>query len=173
MENQELQTTRNQSIVTIGDWIITMILMCIPFVNFIMLLVWAFSAGTPVSKANWAKATLIFMLIGFVLVILFWGSHRRTTLKQYVDTRKLQIMILRSSVLISLFEPISYNYRISFFPRLPVDFHEIGMSPSVGLPLFLIQGGFQAVQHHTVIRRGKIKIHIIVALTHARVPVMV
>lgn len=41
MENQELQTTRNQSIVTIGDWIITMILMCIPFVNFIMLLVWA------------------------------------------------------------------------------------------------------------------------------------
>ena len=27
MENQELQTTRNQSIVTIGDWIITMILM--------------------------------------------------------------------------------------------------------------------------------------------------
>ena len=70
MENQELQTTRNQSIVTIGDWIITMILMCIPFVNFIML----FSAGTPVSKANWAKATLIFMLIGFVLVILFWGA---------------------------------------------------------------------------------------------------
>ena len=68
MENQELQTTRNQSIVTIGDWIITMILMCI------MLLVWAFSAGTPVSKANWAKATLIFMLIGFVLVILFWGA---------------------------------------------------------------------------------------------------
>ena len=43
-------------------------------VNFIMLLVWAFSAGTPVSKANWAKATLIFMLIGFVLVILFWGA---------------------------------------------------------------------------------------------------
>ena len=74
MENQELQTTRNQSIVTIGDWIITMILMCIPFVNFIMLLVWAFSDGTPVSKANWAKATLIFMLIGFVLVILFWGA---------------------------------------------------------------------------------------------------
>ena len=49
-------------------------MMCIHFVIFIMLLVWAFSAGTPVSKANWAKATLIFMLIGFVLVILFWGS---------------------------------------------------------------------------------------------------
>lgn len=89
MENQELQTTRNQSIVTIGDWIITMILMCIPFVNFIMLLVWAFSAGTPVSKANWAKATLIFMLIGFVLVSCF-GEPSRTTLKQYVDTLKFK-----------------------------------------------------------------------------------
>ena len=44
------------------------------FVNFIMLLFLAFSACTPVSKANWAKATLIFMLIGFVLVILFWGA---------------------------------------------------------------------------------------------------
>ena len=54
MENQELQTTRNQSIVTIGDWIITMILLCIPFVIFIMLFVWAFRAGTPVCKANWA-----------------------------------------------------------------------------------------------------------------------
>ena len=61
-------------VLSILNCIITMILMCIPFVNFIMLLVWAFSAGTPVSKANWAKATLIFMLIGFVLVILFWGG---------------------------------------------------------------------------------------------------
>ena len=74
MENQELQTTRNQSIVTIGDWIITMILMCIPFVNFIMLLVCGFCDGTRVIKANWAQATLFFMLIGFVLVILFWGA---------------------------------------------------------------------------------------------------
>ena len=74
MENQEQMTNRNQSVVTIGDWIITMILMCIPLVNFIMLLVWAFSNSTPVSKANWAKASLIFMVIGFVLLILFWGS---------------------------------------------------------------------------------------------------
>ena len=85
MENQELQTTRNQSIVTIGDWIITMILMCIPFVNFIMLLVWAFSAGTPVSKSySYLYADRI--CIGDPVL----GSHRRTTLKQYVDTLKFK-----------------------------------------------------------------------------------
>ncbi len=74
MDNQEQQVVRNQSVVTIGDWIITMILMCIPIVNFILLLVWAFSASTPVSKANWAKASLIFILIGLILCILFWGA---------------------------------------------------------------------------------------------------
>ena len=74
MDNQEQQVVRNQSVVTIGDWIITMILMCIPIVNFILLLVWAFSASTPVSKANWAKASLIFILIGLILCIRFWGA---------------------------------------------------------------------------------------------------
>lgn len=73
METLE-QTQKNQSVVSIGDWIVTMILMCIPLVNFIMLLVWAFSSSTPVSKANWAKASLIFMIIGIVFVILFWGA---------------------------------------------------------------------------------------------------
>lgn len=74
MEVQEQVNGRNHSVVTIGDWVITMILMCIPVVNFIMLLVWAFGGGTPASKANWAKASLIFMVIGLLLTLLFWGS---------------------------------------------------------------------------------------------------
>ena len=63
--------------VTVGNWLLTYLLMCIPFVNIIMLFVWAFSSNTPVSKANWAKASLIWMLImiGFYifLVILILG----------------------------------------------------------------------------------------------------
>ncbi|MDR0575031.1 MAG: hypothetical protein LBG96_13595 [Tannerella sp.] len=65
---------KNQSVVTIGDWIITYILMVIPLVNMIMLFVWAFGANTPESKANWAKATLIIYLISIMLVICFWGA---------------------------------------------------------------------------------------------------
>ena len=65
---------KNTSTVSTGDWIVTLLLMCIPFVNFIMLFVWAFGSSTPVSKANWAKAQLIFMLIGIILLILFYGS---------------------------------------------------------------------------------------------------
>jgi len=65
---------KNQSVVTIGDWIITFLLTAIPLVGFIMLFVWAFGNNTAESKANWAKAALIWYLISIVLVFLFWGS---------------------------------------------------------------------------------------------------
>lgn len=65
---------KNQSVVSVGDWVITFLLMMIPLVNFIMLFVWAFGSNTAESKANWAKAGLIWYLISIGLVIVFWGS---------------------------------------------------------------------------------------------------
>ena len=67
--------------VTVGNWMLTMFLMCIPLVNIILIFVWAFGQNTPVSKANWAKAGLIWMLISigiyvliFLLIFLLAGS---------------------------------------------------------------------------------------------------
>jgi hypothetical protein len=57
--------------VTLGEWMITILLSAIPIVNIVMLFVWAFGSNTNPSKANWAKATLIWMVIGVVLAILF------------------------------------------------------------------------------------------------------
>jgi fatty acid desaturase len=63
--------------VSVGEWMITLLLMAIPLVNIIMLFVWAFSGSTNLSKANWAKATLLWTLIIIIvyaiLAILFWG----------------------------------------------------------------------------------------------------
>jgi uncharacterized BrkB/YihY/UPF0761 family membrane protein len=59
-----------QAPVTVGDWVLTILVTAIPLVGLIMLFVWAFSVGTNVSKANWAKAMLIWALIGMVLSIL-------------------------------------------------------------------------------------------------------
>ena len=73
-QHQSYTVVRNQSVVSIGDWIITHILMMIPVVGFIMLFVWAFGGGTPESKANWAKAVLIVQLIAIILVICFYGT---------------------------------------------------------------------------------------------------
>lgn len=55
--------------VTVGNWILSYLLISLPVVNLIMLLVWAFGGSTPISKSNWAKASLIWMLIG----IAFYG----------------------------------------------------------------------------------------------------
>lgn len=59
--------------VTVGEWMLTLFLTWIPLVGLIMLFVWAFGSNTSVSKANWAKAQLIFMLIGIVFIFLFIG----------------------------------------------------------------------------------------------------
>lgn len=58
---------------SIGDWIITFIITYIPLVGFIMLFVWAFGDGTHPSKKTWAQATLILMVVGVILAIIFFS----------------------------------------------------------------------------------------------------
>ena len=49
------------------------LILMIPLVGLIMLFVWAFGDGTHPSKKTWAQASLIMMLIGIVLAIIFIG----------------------------------------------------------------------------------------------------
>lgn len=72
MEN-EMRTTTVHPIVTLGNWVITLIITMIPIVNIIMLFVWGFSRKTDPSKANWAKAALILIAVWIVLMLLFGG----------------------------------------------------------------------------------------------------
>ncbi|MUT68426.1 hypothetical protein [Paenibacillus sp. NEAU-GSW1] len=59
-------------VISVKDWLITILLLAIPIVNIIMLFVWAFGGNTNPSKANYAKAALIWALIGIVIyVVLF------------------------------------------------------------------------------------------------------
>ena len=60
--------------ISVGEWIITTIILAIPIVGFIMLFVWGFGSNTQPSKANWAKATLIMIGISIVLTFLFLGT---------------------------------------------------------------------------------------------------
>ena len=56
--------------VSMGDWIVTMILSSIPIVGIIMILVWAFGGGAKPSKKNYARAMIIMAIIGIVLGII-------------------------------------------------------------------------------------------------------
>ena len=59
---------------SVGDWILTYLLMCIPLVGVIMLFVWAFSSGNQPSKKTWAQATLIWIVVMSVLWFAVLGS---------------------------------------------------------------------------------------------------
>ena len=56
---------------TVGDWLITMLILIIPIVNIVMLFIWGF--GNPDPRRNYARASLIWMAIGIVLMLIFYG----------------------------------------------------------------------------------------------------
>ncbi len=60
--------------VSVGDWFVTIFLASIPVAGLILLLIWAFGGATPPSKANWAKAMLLWILVGIVLTTIFWSA---------------------------------------------------------------------------------------------------
>lgn len=64
-----------EPVVSLSEWVITLLICFIPFVNIIMLLIWAFGGGANPNKANFAKAALIFVLIYFLLVTFFVGRY--------------------------------------------------------------------------------------------------
>ena len=60
-------------VMSVSDWLVTLLIMIIPLVNIIMLFVWAFSDDGNRNRANWAKSSLLFLAIKIVLLILFYA----------------------------------------------------------------------------------------------------
>lgn len=56
---------------TLGDWMLTLLLLYLPIVNIVMLIIWSVDSKTNTTKKHFAWATLIFMGIGIVLSIIF------------------------------------------------------------------------------------------------------
>jgi len=57
-------------IVSVKEWLITMLIMIIPIVNIVMIFVYAFGGNSNPSKANYFKASLIMACIVIVLYII-------------------------------------------------------------------------------------------------------
>ncbi|MDZ7848113.1 MAG: hypothetical protein U5L96_15930 [Owenweeksia sp.] len=74
------QPNANASIMSVGDWIITILITAIPVINIIMLFAWGFGSSTHPNKANWAKATLVWMAIGISAMDYFRLSLWRSPL---------------------------------------------------------------------------------------------
>lgn len=74
--NVALQNTVDEKSapLSLGNYIVIMIVGAIPVVGLIMLLVWAFSGNTNINKKNWARATLIFMVIAAIIGMIAGAS---------------------------------------------------------------------------------------------------
>ncbi len=57
---------------TIGDWLVTKLVLMIPLVGFVMLFVWALTDDVHPSRKTFCQSTLIFLAIAFELGILVW-----------------------------------------------------------------------------------------------------
>ena len=65
---------QNNSVVSIGDWFVTLLILSIPVVGFIMLFVWGFGGSTKPSKANYCKLMLILGLISVIVAVILFIS---------------------------------------------------------------------------------------------------
>lgn len=61
-------------IMGLGEWLLTLFLVCIPIVNLIMLIYWSAAGDIDPNKKNYARAQLIIMAIGVVISFMFFGS---------------------------------------------------------------------------------------------------
>lgn len=57
-------------VMSVGEWMLTLLILALPLVNIIML---AFGGGTNPTKANYCKASLIWIAIVIVLYVCFFS----------------------------------------------------------------------------------------------------
>lgn len=67
------QVGRTDLPLSVGDWLITLIVLAIPVLNVILYVYWAFFSNGNKSRINFCRASLILMLVGLVLVLLIDG----------------------------------------------------------------------------------------------------
>ena len=56
---------------TVGDWMVTLLILAIPIVNIIMYFVWAFSSSGNVNLKTYCQASLIWFLILMAVALAF------------------------------------------------------------------------------------------------------
>ena len=68
------QPAEQTPVVSVGEWMLVMLILAIPLVNIVMLFVWAFGGGVNKTKANYCKASLIWIAIAIAMWIIFFSS---------------------------------------------------------------------------------------------------
>lgn len=94
---------RNHEHVTVGDWIVFMILMTIPIANLVILVTEAFGSDKNPSKQNFCRAYLILsvlMVLGTIICIVAFGAMMIPLLEQ-IDFSNIDQMIQNNGTQVS------------------------------------------------------------------------
>jgi heme/copper-type cytochrome/quinol oxidase subunit 2 len=71
------------------NWLGTYGMVFIPIAGWliflVMLFVWAFGANAPASKKNWARATLIFIGVSIIIMIIYLAAFLPVYMNMYQD----------------------------------------------------------------------------------------
>lgn len=90
VEKQEESVQKEKSdILSMGDYLLLLILMAIPVVNFIVCLFWIFNKNGNPNRRNFAKAWMVLAIVGTILSgILGFGLFQFLVMDHYVDWEK-------------------------------------------------------------------------------------
>ncbi len=65
-----MENTQDTQVMTTKDWLITLILLAIPFVNIVLFIVWAFSKTGNLNRRNYCRAGLILLAVILVIYVI-------------------------------------------------------------------------------------------------------
>lgn len=72
-----MEQQNTPQVMSVKDWVITILLTSIPLVGLILLFVWAFGNDGNQIRSNWAKgyllATLIVIVLAFLIILPIFG----------------------------------------------------------------------------------------------------
>jgi len=63
-----------QKVPSVGEWMVVLLILSIPLVNFIVLIYWAVSSSTNVIKSNFAKAALAWLVVIIFLYLMLFAA---------------------------------------------------------------------------------------------------
>lgn len=68
-----METNEDTRVMTVGNWMITLLVLALPLINIIMYLVWALDNSGNANRRNFCRASLIWFAIMIGISIVIFG----------------------------------------------------------------------------------------------------
>ncbi|MFA6865984.1 MAG: hypothetical protein WCR54_00535 [Clostridia bacterium] len=70
MNNNDKHNGNYEKVTSIGQWLLTIVLLAIPIVNIVFFIIWAFGGGDNKNRTNYIRASIIPLLVAIILSII-------------------------------------------------------------------------------------------------------